>query len=94
MHNINYTNGNNSKRNLSSKSNFNTIKSNISDSNSTKGITYININKNKADSLRKDGEFNYCCYCGYELGRSSFMDRKGNHFCSDYCKEEFLKYGY
>ena len=95
INNINYPNGNNNTRNLSSnsKSNLNSIKTNVSDS-STKGLTYININKNKTNSVRKEAVANYCCFCGNELGRSSFLDRKGNHFCSDYCKEEFIKYGY
>ena len=93
INNINYPIGNNNTRNLSSNSNshFNNIKANVSDS-STKGLVYIN--KNKTNSVRKDDTLKYCCHCGIELGRSSFLDRKGNHFCSDYCKEEFLKYGY
>jgi len=93
INNFNYTNVNSNTRNLSNKSNYNAIKTNVSDS-SAKRMTYININKNKTNSFRKDGALNYCCYCGNELGRSSFLDRKGNHFCSDYCKEEFLKNGY
>ena len=95
INNINYTNGNNnsSTRNLSSNSNFNSKKSNVSD-NSSKGIAYNNINKNKTNSVTKDKVLNYCCYCGNGIGRSSFLDRKGNHFCSDYCKEEFIKCGY
>ena len=93
INNINYPNSNNNTRNLSSnsKSNFNSIKTNVSHS-SSKGLNYININK--TNSVRKDAVTNYCCFCGNELGRSSFLDRKGNHFCSDYCKEEFLKNGY
>ena len=93
INNINYPIGNNNTRNLSSNSNshFNNIKANASDS-SAKGLVYIN--KNKTNSVRKDPIASYCCFCGNELGRSSFLDRKGNHFCSDYCKEEFLKYGY
>jgi len=95
INNINYTNGNNnsSTRNLSSNSNFNSKKSNVSD-NSSKGIAYNNINKNKTNSVTKDRVLNYCCYCGNGIGCSSFLDRKGNHFCSDYCKEEFIKCGY
>lgn len=95
INNINYTNGNNSAstRNLSSNSNFNSKKSNVSDSSSRKRISYNNINKNKTNSVRKDRVLNYCCYCGNGIGRSSFLDRKGNHFCSDYCKEEFIKCG-
>jgi len=93
INNINYPNDINNTRNLSHNSNFNNIKSSVSDS-SSKGLAYVNINKNKTNSVRKDGVINYCCYCGNGLGRSSFLDRKGNHFCSDYCKEEFLKYGY
>ena len=93
INSINYTNANNSSRNLRNNSNYNTIKTNVSDS-SSKGIIYININKNKTNSVRRDETHNYCCHCGNELGRSSFLDRKGNHFCSDYCKEEFLKNGF
>ena len=93
FNNINYLNSNSNTRNLSSNSNsnFTNIKTNVSDS-STKGLLYID--KNKTNSVRKENVANYCCFCGNELGRSSFLDRKGNHFCSDYCKEEFLKYGY
>ena len=85
INNISYPNGNNNTRNLSSnsKSNFNSIKTNVSH-NSSKGLNYININK--TNSVRKDAVTNYCCFCGNELGRSSFLDRKGNHFFSDYCK--------
>ena len=94
INNTNYPNEYSNTRNLSSNSNsnFNNIKTNVSNS-SSKGHEYINISKNKTSPSRMVPVVNYCCFCGNELGRSSFLDRKGNHFCSDYCKEEFLKSG-
>ena len=71
--------------------NHNTDKSSNNENN--KGNSYLTLNKNIKSLIKINSKSRYCKYCGHILGNISFSDRKGNHFCSDKCKEKFLKQG-
>jgi hypothetical protein len=53
-----------------------------------KGVSYINLTKNS--SVGKSS-INNCANCGNKFGNISILDRKGNSFCSNKCKDEFNK---
>lgn len=60
----------------------------------SKGHSYLNISKNSnlsKSNNKKNG--NDCANCGNNIGHISILDRKGNSFCSNSCKDEFLKKG-
>lgn len=58
-----------------------------------KGMSYINLTKNSnlVRSNNKIKSINNCANCGNVFGHISILDRKGNSFCSNKCKDEFNK---
>ncbi len=79
----NYNRINNSNNELNYK---NLNKSYINDK---KGINNNNnIHKKNYSTSKK---IKTCKICLKKLGSIAFLDRNGNHFCSDQCKHEFLK---
>ena len=59
----------------------------------SKGMSYINLTKNSnlVNSNEKIRSTNICANCGNKFGHISILDRKGNAFCSNSCKDEFNK---
>ena len=59
----------------------------------SKGMSYINLTKNSnlVNSNNKNRSNNSCANCGNKFGHISILDRKGNAFCSNSCKDEFYK---
>ena len=79
-------------KNSPSISSYNFIKSNgINKSTNFKNINFFNINKVRNIPIKIGNKKSYCLYCGNNLGHATFFDRRGNAFCSDICKENFLK---
>ena len=71
--------------------NHNTVKSRNNESNI--GNNYLTFSKNIKSPTKINSKSGYCMYCGNVLGNTTFLDRKGNHFCTDNCKEKYLKFG-
>jgi hypothetical protein len=59
----------------------------------SKGMSYLNLTKNSnlVNSNEKIRSTNICANCGNKFGHISILDRKGNAFCSNSCKDEFNK---
>jgi len=61
----------------------------------SKGMSYLNLTKNSNSNLVKSNNkirsINNCANCGNKFGHISILDRKGNAFCSNSCKDEFNK---
>ena len=83
---ISSSNWNNNKN---AYKNHDTVISNFNESN--KENTHFYISKNIKSQAKVNSKSGYCIYCGHILGNTTFLDRKGNHFCSNNCKEKFLK---
>ena len=78
-------------KNSSSIPNYNFLNDNYINNSNFKDMSFLNINKVRSIPIRLGKKKNYCLYCGNTLGNVTFKDRKGNGFCTDNCKENFLK---
>ena len=95
--NINSYNSNDTKNysfinNSESKNNkYKTL--NINNSNVNKNFyNYISLTKNSKSPVVTTSNQKECISCGTILGNAKILDRNRNAFCSDYCKEYYLKY--
>ena len=73
---------------------YNTITYNNNRSDKKNATIIIDINKSSKSPVKININKNICKNCGEFLGSAKILDRNNNAFCSDYCKEVFLKYNY
>ena len=89
-HNKNYS-FINTRNNQKEKVNYNSVSRNNNNS-VKKYSSFINLNNNKINQEKSKERKKECIYCGRKLGNAKILDRDNNAFCSDYCKDEFIKY--
>ena len=80
--------------NKSTKSDYNTINNNKSNSVNKKVSNYLNLSRSSKSPIIISNNKKECINCGAILGNAKILDRNNNAFCSDYCKDYFLKYYY
>ena len=91
-HDKNYSFVNNleSKTTKNMYNKYNTI--NFNNSNSNKNVkNYAGLNKNSKSPILKITNKTECINCGVKMGNAKILDKNRNAFCSDYCKESYLK---
>lgn len=72
--------------------NYNTINGNNSNCTNKNSHSYISHNYNKINKVKSKENKKECMICRRKLGNVKILDRDNNAFCSDYCKDEFLKF--
>ena len=73
------------------KNKYNTINFNNSSGNKNGDTSYNELSKNRKSPIIKANNKIECMKCGTKLGNVKILDRNRNAFCSDYCKESYLK---
>ena len=81
----------NTRNNQKENVNYNSINRNNNNS-VKKNYSFISLNNNKINQEKSKERKKECMYCGRKLGNAKILDRDNNAFCSDSCKDEFIKY--